>query len=67
MPGYVNINGQTVLRNTYRKGNDHNQYVYLLRCTRCGYEYGANGSDIQRRRCPKPKFECAAGGGRPGL
>jgi hypothetical protein len=27
--------------------------VYVLRCNPCGHEYGANGSDIWLRRCPK--------------
>jgi hypothetical protein len=35
-----------VVRHTDLLGNDHNQYVYVLRCTHCGHEYGANGSDI---------------------
>ncbi len=49
--GYVNRNGQTVLRKTGLSGNDHNQIIYLLRCDACGHEYGANGSDIFQRRC----------------
>jgi hypothetical protein len=37
------------------------QYVYVLQCSICGYEYGANGSDIHLRRCPSCQ------GGQPGL
>jgi hypothetical protein len=59
--GFVNPHGQLNVRGTELPGNDHLQYVYVLRCTHCGTEYGANGSDIHRRRCP----ECQ--GGRPGL
>ena len=59
--GYVNRNGQTVIRSTGKPGNDHMQYIYVLRCGSCGLEYGANGSDIFQRRCP----ECQ--GGMPGL
>jgi hypothetical protein len=60
-PGYTNRNGQMVLRRTGVHGNDHNQFVYVLRCTKCQHEYGANGSDIFQRQCPS----CA--GGAPGL
>ncbi len=60
-PGYVNRNNQTVLRATTLRGNDHGQYVYVLKCGACSAEYGANGSDIFQRRCP----ECM--GGMPGL
>jgi hypothetical protein len=50
--GYENRNGQVVLRNTDLPGNDHNQYIHVLRCNHCGQEYGANGSDIWLRKCP---------------
>ena len=60
-PGYRNRNGQVVVRRTDLAGTDHNQYVYVLRCEACGYEYGANGSDIFQRRCPNCQ------GGAPGL
>jgi len=59
--GRTNRNGQTVIRATGRPGNDHLQYVYVLRCGRRGTEYGANGSDIWQRRCPSCQ------GGAPGL
>lgn len=50
--GFTNRNRQTVLRKTDFPGNDHNQFVYVLRCRDCGHEYGVNGSDIFQRRCP---------------
>jgi hypothetical protein len=59
--GYVNRNGQTVIRATGLPGTDHLQRVYVLRCGKCGDEYGANGSDIHGRKCP------SCGGGQPGL
>ena len=59
--GYRNKNGQVVVMRTNRRGNDHNQYVYVLDCTKCGRRYGANGSDIWQRKCP------GCGGGQPGL
>jgi endonuclease III len=51
--GYVNRNGQVVVRNTRIAGTDKNQYVYQLACSHCGHVYGANGSDIHLRLCPK--------------
>ena len=51
--GYVNRNDQEVIRPTGIRGTDHGQYVYVLRCRTCSHEYGANGSDIFLRRCPK--------------
>ena len=50
--GYVNRNGQVVVRNTGAPGNDNNQHVYQLACSHCGHTYGANGSDIHERKCP---------------
>lgn len=60
-PGYTNDHGQTVVRRTEHAGTDHGQTVYVLRCGKCRHEYGANGSDIWERKCPK------CGRGRPGL
>ena len=60
-PGFVNRNGQEVIRNTDLEGTDHMQKVYELRCSKCGHVYGANGTDIHARRCPKHD------GGRPGI
>lgn len=60
-PGYLNRNGQEVVRTTGLPGTDHRQKVYVLLCTKCGREYGANGSDIHARKCPFCQ------GGRPGL
>ncbi len=59
--GYINRNSQTVTKKTDLPGNDHNQYVYVLKCGNCMLEYGANGSDIFERKCPNCQ------GGRPGL
>ncbi len=61
IPGYINRNGQVVIGPTGLPGTDHNQKVYHLRCSGCGLNYGANGSDIHQRRCP------ACGKGKPGL
>ena len=60
-PGYENRNHQVVVRDTGNPGTDHNQRVYELRCKKCGHHYGANGSDIHLRKCPKHQ------GGSPGL
>ncbi len=61
VPGYVNRNGQTVIRATGLRGTDHGQRVYVLRCGSCAREYGSNGSDNHQRRCPS----CQQG--KPGL
>ena len=59
--GYENLNQQTVVRQTDLPGNLPGQTVYVLKCGRCGAEYGTNGCDIHLRRCPS----CM--GGPPGL
>lgn len=59
--GYVNKHRQEVIRKTDITGSDRGQRVYVLRCLECDYEYGANGSDIWLRRCPRH------GGGALGL
>src|SRR4051812_34627967 len=59
--GYVNLNEQVVVRATDLQGNLPGQRVYVLKCVRCGAQYGANGGDIHLRRCPS----CM--GGQPGL
>lgn len=59
--GYENRNGQAVVRATGLPGTDHLARIYVLQCRACRYEYGANGTDIFQRRCPK------CGGGAPGL
>lgn len=52
-PGYVNRNGQVVIRDTGLPGTDHLQRIYQLGCSACGHVYGANGSDIHLRNCPR--------------
>jgi len=59
--GYVNSNRQVTIRNTEAPGTDFLQSVYQVACSICGYNYGANGSDLHDRKCPKCQ------GGRPGL
>jgi hypothetical protein len=61
--GSENRNRQTVIRKTVHAGTDHSQHIYVLHCGECGYDYGANGSDIFERRCPlcqagKPGLQC---------
>ena len=50
---YMNRNGQEVVRSIGKPGTDHGQCVYVLKCQTCCHEYGANGSDIFLRRCPR--------------
>ena len=59
--GYKNRNDQIVIRRTGLSGTDHGQYIYILKCSNCQNEYGANGSDIWQRKCPKCQ------NGKPGL
>ncbi len=51
--GYVNENRQRCHGTLGVFGTDHRQYVYRMECLLCGYVYGANGSDIAARNCPK--------------
>jgi 5-methylcytosine-specific restriction protein A len=59
--GFINKRDQTVLGPTGLAGTDHGQTIYVLSCGRCDNVYGANGSDIAGRRCPK------CDGGAPGF
>lgn len=59
--GYVNRNGQRCEGTRDVPGNDHGQYAYKMVCQSCGHEYGANGSDVFQRKCPKHQ------GGEPGI
>ncbi|MGZ5441478.1 MAG: hypothetical protein ACXW5U_07315 [Thermoanaerobaculia bacterium] len=59
--GFVNKNQQRVICQTNQRGTDHLQYVYALSCGNCGHEYGANGTDVHLRKCPKCQ------GGKPGF
>lgn len=59
--GFTNRRNQTVIRKTDRPGNNYRQTIYVLHCNDCGYDYGSNGSEIFRRRCPNHD------GGKPGL
>jgi hypothetical protein len=59
--GFMNPNGQVVVRATGLAGTDRGQSVYELHCSHCDDRYGANGSDIWLRKCP------ACQRGRPGL
>jgi len=50
--GYVNHDGQEVIRRTNCAGPE-NQRVFVMRCRVCGHEYGGYGCDIDIRLCPK--------------
>jgi len=53
--GYVNRNNQKNIGTRGVKGTDHGQSAYKLACLEnsCGHEYGANGTDIFQRKCPR--------------
>lgn len=61
-PGVTNASGQTVIRKAGRAADDlPGQSIYVLRCTRCGHEYGEAGIRAHQRKCPK------CDNGKPGL
>lgn len=52
--GYINVNKQKNHGTRSVTGTDYGQVAYKLECFNCGYEYGANGTDIFfQRKCPK--------------
>jgi len=51
--GFRNREGQEVIRKTEREGRVPGQRVFILHCTVCDHEYGADGCDIYDRLCPK--------------
>ena len=61
--GYVNRNGQECHGTRGVPGTDHCQSSYQMFCKAedCGHVYGANGSDVHLRKCPRCQ------GGRPGI
>jgi len=53
-PGYKNRHGQVVIEKTgFPSESFPGQTIYRLQCTHCGHEYGSNGCDIFKRRCPR--------------
>lgn len=59
--GWINENWQICLGHRGVKGTDYNQKAYMMVCLKCGYQYGANGSDVPGRTCPSR--ECDDGHG----
>lgn len=60
-PGEINRNNQELIIITNIHGKSKpDQYIWILRCTECSHEYGANGCDFHIRKCPN----CQSG--RPG-
>ncbi|OMH26239.1 hypothetical protein BGP75_00995 [Motiliproteus sp. MSK22-1] len=53
--GYLNRNKQRNHGTIGLAGTDHMQLAYKMICEQdgCGHEYGANGSDIFQRKCPR--------------
>jgi len=49
---YTNENGQRCRGHRGVAGTDHLQFAYKVECTRCGYVYGSNGTDMHARTCP---------------
>ena len=59
--GFVNPDGQEVMRRMEKRRTDYPQYKYVLKCQHCGNEYAVNGPDVYVRKCPR----CQSG--RPGI
>lgn len=61
--GYVNLNNQRCHGHRGFPGNDHLPKAYRMECLNegCGHTYGANGSDVFQRKCPRCQ------GGAPGI
>lgn len=57
--GFVNRNNQRCGGHCGVTGTDHDQFAYRMECLEpsCGYIYGANGTDVFQRKCPR----CQAG------
>ena len=53
--GYINRNNQKNHGTRGVAGTDHAQYAYKMECLvkGCGHVYGANGTDIFQRKCPR--------------
>lgn len=53
--GFINRNNQLCLGTRGVAGTDHMQFSYRMVCLEeyCGHIYGANGSDVFQRKCPK--------------
>lgn len=53
--GFVNRNNQRCGGHRGTKGTDYNQFAYRMECLEpdCGHIYGANGTDVSQRKCPK--------------
>jgi hypothetical protein len=49
--GCINGNGQRCCGHCGVAGTDHLQFAYKVECTRCGYVYGSNGTDMHARKC----------------
>jgi len=53
--GYINRNNQRCGGHRGIAGTDHAQFAYRMECLEpgCGLIYGANGTDVFQRKCPK--------------
>ncbi len=59
--GTVNKHGQMVMGTRGIAGSEHLQRAFKMFCTHCYLNYGANGSDVWLRKCPRCQ------GGAPGI
>jgi hypothetical protein len=51
--GEANGNGQELVRKTDAPSTTHRfAKIWVMRCQKCGREYGSNSCDAHIRRCP---------------
>ena len=55
MIGYINRNNQRCCGHRGVSGTDYGQLAYRMECliANCGHIYGANGTDVFQRKCPR--------------
>lgn len=59
--GYVNRKNQRCEGHRGVTGTDHGAIAYKMVCQDCDHVYGANGTDVFQRKCPRCQD------GRPGI
>lgn len=60
--GESNINEQILISRTNTPSNSHRfAKIWVMRCSRCTYEYGCNSCDAHIRSCPSCNQSAAPG------
>ena len=57
----INGKGQVLVKRTDTKSTTHPYAnIWVMRCTKCGNEYGSNSCDAHIRKCPRCDKTAAA-------